>query len=84
MASIPLHVWCSRVGSIQRPDWSVIDLDPKGAPFASVAACAWAVGALCESIALPTYVKTGGSTGNGQATAPPWWPRPWRRWRQET
>ena len=32
MASIPLHVWCSRVASIQRPDWCVIDLDPKGAP----------------------------------------------------
>ena len=63
MASIPLHVWCSRVASIQRPDWCVIDLDPKGAPFASVVACAWAVRALCESIALPTYVKTSGSTG---------------------
>jgi bifunctional non-homologous end joining protein LigD len=63
MASIPLHVWCSRVASIQRPDWCVIDLDPKGAPFKDVVACAWAVRALCESIRLPTYVKTTGSTG---------------------
>ena len=35
-ASIPLHIWASRVGSLEQPDWCVIDLDPKEAPFSDV------------------------------------------------
>lgn len=63
MGSIPLHVWSSRVSSLQRPDWSVIDLDPKEAPFSDVVTLARATHALCEEIGLPSYVKTSGSTG---------------------
>ncbi len=63
MASIPLHVWSSRVAALERPDWSIIDLDPKGAPFADVVTIAKHVHELCEAIGLPTYVKTSGSTG---------------------
>ena len=33
LGSIPLHIWASRVGSLELPDWCVIDLDPKEAPF---------------------------------------------------
>ena len=33
IGSIPLHIWASRVGSLELPDWCVIDLDPKEAPF---------------------------------------------------
>ncbi|MGZ3546607.1 MAG: DNA ligase D, partial [Gemmatimonadaceae bacterium] len=36
MGSIPLHIWASRVGSLELPDWCVIDLDPKEAPFSDV------------------------------------------------
>src|SRR5690606_11116500 len=36
MASLPLHVWSSRIGSVERPDWCILDLDPKGAPFTHV------------------------------------------------
>ena len=35
LGSIPLHLWGSRVGSLEQPDWCVVDLDPKGAPFSS-------------------------------------------------
>ena len=36
LAAVPLHVWSSRVPGLDRPDWSILDLDPKGAPFAWV------------------------------------------------
>jgi bifunctional non-homologous end joining protein LigD len=62
-ASIPLHIWSSRVSSLERPDWSSIDLDPKGAPFEHVVDCANALHALCDEIGLPCYVKTSGSSG---------------------
>ena len=35
-ASIPLHVWSSRVAALERPDWCIVDLDPKGAPLTDV------------------------------------------------
>lgn len=63
MAAIPLHIWASRVGSLERPDWCVLDLDPKEAPFASVVRVAQVVRDLCESLGLPSFVKTTGSTG---------------------
>jgi bifunctional non-homologous end joining protein LigD len=62
-ASIPLHIWPSRVGSLQNPDWCIVDLDPKGAPFEHVVELALAVRALGEEIELETFVKTSGSTG---------------------
>ncbi|MEJ2504596.1 MAG: non-homologous end-joining DNA ligase, partial [Gemmatimonadota bacterium] len=62
-ASIPLHIWHSRVGSLETPDWCVIDLDPKEAPFEDVIAVARALHALCDDIGLPHYAKTSGSSG---------------------
>ena len=63
MGSIPLHIWASRVGSLEQPDWCVIDLDPKEAPFSDVVRTAIVVRRLCEAIELPSYVKTTGKTG---------------------
>ncbi|HEX9309504.1 MAG TPA: hypothetical protein VF887_01715, partial [Gemmatimonadaceae bacterium] len=63
MGSIPLHIWASRDGSLELPDWCVIDLDPKEAPFTDVIRCAQLLRRLCESVALPSYVKTTGKTG---------------------
>ncbi len=60
---IPLHVWGSRVASLARPDWCILDLDPKGAPMAHVVRVARAIHALSEAIGLPAYVKTSGSEG---------------------
>jgi bifunctional non-homologous end joining protein LigD len=61
--SIPLHIWNSRVGSLELPDWCVIDLDPKEAPFSDVIRTAIAFRELCEKIGMPSYVKTTGKTG---------------------
>ncbi|HEX7082300.1 MAG TPA: DNA ligase D [Gammaproteobacteria bacterium] len=63
MASIPLHIWSSRVQSLQRPDWCILDLDPKGAPFTNVVRVARAIKTLCDAIELPAFAKTSGSTG---------------------
>ncbi|MBW3555178.1 MAG: DNA ligase D, partial [Gemmatimonadetes bacterium] len=49
-ASIPMHVWHSRVTSLERPDWCVIDLDPKEASFEDVIAVARVLHALCDDI----------------------------------
>ncbi|HEX6589910.1 MAG TPA: DNA ligase D, partial [Longimicrobiales bacterium] len=61
--SIPIHVWASRVSSLELPDWCILDLDPKTAPFAHVIEIAQELRRLCDQIALPSYVKTTGSTG---------------------
>jgi bifunctional non-homologous end joining protein LigD len=63
LASIPVHVWASRTVDLERPDWTIIDLDPKNAPREHVVPLALAIRELCESIGLPTYVKTSGQTG---------------------
>jgi bifunctional non-homologous end joining protein LigD len=63
LGSIPLHLWASRVPTLEQPDWCVLDLDPKGAPFTEVVEVALAARKMCERIELPLYVKTSGSSG---------------------
>jgi bifunctional non-homologous end joining protein LigD len=61
--AIPIHLWGSRVLSLERPDWLVLDLDPKGAPFTDVVRVALALRRILERLELPSYVKTSGATG---------------------
>ncbi len=63
MGSIPLHVWSSRVAALERPDWCILDLDPKSAPFKDVVTIARHIHDLCDEVGLANYVKTSGSTG---------------------
>ena len=63
LGTIPLHIWASRVGSLELCDWCVLDLDPKDAPFSDVITCARALHQLCQSVGLPDYIKTTGKTG---------------------
>jgi bifunctional non-homologous end joining protein LigD len=63
LAAIPLHVWSSRVGNLGRPDWAILDLDPKGAPFTHVVEIARAAHALCDDVGLPSFAKTSGGSG---------------------
>ena len=63
LGTIPLHIWSSRLATLERPDWCILDLDPKGAPFADVLKIAKAIRVLCEDIELPCLPKTSGSTG---------------------
>ena len=63
LASIPLHIWASRLSNIESPDWCVLDLDPKDAPFTSVVIVARQVKKICDAMGLPSYPKTSGKTG---------------------
>jgi bifunctional non-homologous end joining protein LigD len=63
LGTIPIHMWSSRSGSLERPDWCVLDLDPKGAPFAHVIEVARALHAILDELELPSYPKTSGATG---------------------
>ncbi len=63
LGTIPLHLWASHVPSLEQPDWCVLDLDPKGAPFEHVVQVAHAAKDLCDRIGLPVLVKSTGSSG---------------------
>ena len=63
MGAIPVHVWHSRIDSLERPDWCVLDLDPKEAPFEDVIKVAKEIRDLLEEIELPGYLKTSGASG---------------------
>jgi bifunctional non-homologous end joining protein LigD len=63
LGSIPIHCWASRIADLERPDWTIVDLDPKNAPREHVVPLALAIHELCEAAKLPNYVKTSGQTG---------------------
>jgi bifunctional non-homologous end joining protein LigD len=61
--SITPHVWLSRVGSLERPDLLVLDLDPATPDLSAVLGAAKRLHALLDELELPSYVKTTGSRG---------------------
>ncbi|HWO25141.1 MAG TPA: DNA ligase D [Kofleriaceae bacterium] len=63
LGSIPIHAWASRIGNLEKPDWTIVDLDPKNAPREHVVPLALAIHELCEAAGLPNYVKTSGQSG---------------------
>src|SRR5215213_9579739 len=63
LGAIPFHIWSSRLPELDRPDWCILDLDPKGAPFAHVVRIALTIRELCEEIEMPSFIKTSGGSG---------------------
>jgi bifunctional non-homologous end joining protein LigD len=63
MGTIPIHVWSARVATLERPDWLVFDLDPKGAPFTDVVRVAQTLHRLLDDLELAGFAKTSGATG---------------------
>lgn len=61
--AILLHIWSSRVTTQGKPDWCILDLDPKEAPFAHVIEIARFIRRLCDDIGLPSFPKTSGGKG---------------------
>lgn len=63
LGSIDLHPWLSRAPTFYEPDYAVIDLDPKDAPWAHVVRIAKVCGRLLRGIGLRPLLKTSGKTG---------------------
>jgi bifunctional non-homologous end joining protein LigD len=63
LGTIPLHIWHSRIDDLTRPDWCLIDLDPKEAPFENVVTLAKTMKELCDDVAMPAFIKTTGKSG---------------------
>ena len=63
LGTIPLHIWMSRIDDLTRPDWCLIDLDPKEAPFANVITLAKTMKKLCDDVDMPAFIKTTGKSG---------------------
>lgn len=63
MGAIPIHAWHSRISDLEHPDWCVLDLDPKAAPFSDVVEVAKMIRDLLEEIDLPGFLKSSGASG---------------------
>ena len=63
MGAIPIHAWHSRITDLEHPDWCVLDLDPKEAPFKDVVETAKEVKGLLDEIELLGFLKTSGASG---------------------
>ncbi len=63
LGCIELNPWHSRIQSPNYPDWSVIDLDPGKIPFDKVIETALVVKKILDTLQVPSFPKTSGSTG---------------------
>ena len=62
-ACITMHVWLSRVSSLNRPDRVIFDLDPPGGDFGAVRRAARLIREIMEQVELVPHVMTTGSRG---------------------
>jgi bifunctional non-homologous end joining protein LigD len=63
MGCIEMNPWHSRTSSPDNPDWCVIDLDPDNNPYNQVIEVANVIRKILDSIKVPSFPKTSGSTG---------------------
>lgn len=63
LGCIEMNPWHSRVQTPLYPDWSVVDLDPGEISFEKVIETARVVKEVLDSLQIPSYPKTSGSTG---------------------
>jgi bifunctional non-homologous end joining protein LigD len=61
--TITFHVWFSRAGSLDRPDFVLFDLDPGDRPFADAIKVAKAVHEGLEAQKVKSFLKTSGKSG---------------------
>jgi bifunctional non-homologous end joining protein LigD len=64
LACIDQNPWMSRIGSLDNPDFALIDLDPtEGCPYSQIVEAAQLVKRTLDSVGLAGYPKTTGGDG---------------------
>jgi bifunctional non-homologous end joining protein LigD len=63
LGCIDQNPWMSRIGSLDRPDWMLLDLDPVAASFDQIIEAALLVREILAGLALNGYPKTTGGDG---------------------
>jgi bifunctional non-homologous end joining protein LigD len=60
---IEINPWNSRIETIEKPDWCVIDLDPEDIGFEEIINVAQTVHDVLADAKIPSYPKTSGASG---------------------
>lgn len=63
LGTIEQHPWHSTVKRLDKPDYLMLDLDPKTAPWQNVLECALVCREVLDELGLPGFPKTSGSSG---------------------
>jgi bifunctional non-homologous end joining protein LigD len=63
LGTIEQHPWHSTVKHLDKPDYLMLDLDPKAAPWKNVLDVALVCREVLDELGLPAFPKTSGSSG---------------------
>src|SRR5258707_11564959 len=63
LGTIEQHPWHSRMKHVDNPDYLMLDLDPKEAPWKNVLDVAMICKEVFDELGLPAFPKTSGSSG---------------------
>ena len=63
LGTIEQHPWHSTLKHLDKPDYLMLDLDPKQAPWANVLKVALVCKEVLDQLGLPAFPKTSGSSG---------------------
>jgi len=63
LGTIEQHPWHSTTKHLDKPDYLMLDLDPKDAPWKNVLEVALVCKEVFDELGLPTFPKTSGSSG---------------------
>ncbi len=63
LGTIEQHPWHSTIRHLDKPDYLVLDLDPKEAPWKNVLEVALVCREVLDELGLPAFPKTSGSSG---------------------
>ena len=63
LAAITIHMWSSRIPHLERPDWLLFDIDPKGSTTTHAVEVAREVANVLREVGLEPCLKTSGQMG---------------------
>ena len=63
LGTIEQHPWHSTIKHLDKPDYLMLDLDPKAAPWENVLSVALVCKEVFDELGLPSFPKTSGSSG---------------------